>query len=201
MAGGDGIAQHLVDGGREPDRAIGDGRGAGLGLREADAVFSPTAALGAGVEKHRLKTVAGVSKFCFGCGAGFELVPERAEFAGLIDGEQTENAIGGAGFAVVLARHRGGVVGKGVAGVDFDEVVDEAHLQHAKHIEVRDIGVFGEDHDAEAKRPRVLGVIFGAAARNVDGLAEDFLQFITLSDEGDLLRKPSDRMIAAHGLR
>jgi hypothetical protein len=47
----------------------------------------------------------------------------------------------------------------------------------------------------------VLGVIFGAAARNVDGLAEDFLQFITLSDEGDLLRKPSDRMIAAHGLR
>ncbi len=187
MTGGDGVAEELVDGGAERGGAFGDRRAAAAGLRVVDAVGAPTAALGAGVEEHGLETVAGVGEFRLGRGARFKLIPQCAEFAGLVGGEEAEDAVGGAGFAVVLVDDGGGVVGEGVAGVDFHEVVDEAHLEDAENVEVRDVGVFGEHHDAEAESPGVLGVVLGATALGVDRLAEDFLQLVALDDEGDLL--------------
>ena len=187
MAGGDGLAEQLLDGCPEDGGAIGDGSVTALGLFVGDVVLAPTAALGAGVEQHGLEAVAGVGEFRFGRGARFKLIPQGAELAGLIARQEAEDAVGGAGFAVVLVDHGGGVVGERVAGVDFNEVVNEPHFEDAQDIEVRDVCMLGEDHDAQAEGPRVFGVVFGAAAPRVDRLAENFLQLVALGDEGDLL--------------
>jgi hypothetical protein len=41
--------------------------------------------------------------------------------------------------------------------------VDDEHFQYAKDIEIGDVGMFGEDDDAETQVPGMLGVVFGAA--------------------------------------
>ena len=115
MAGGDGLAEQLLDGCPEDGGAIGDGSVTALGLFVGDVVLAPTAALGAGVEQHGLEAVAGVGEFRFGRGARFKLIPQGAELAGLIARQEAEDAVGGAGFAVVLVDHGGGVVGEGIA--------------------------------------------------------------------------------------
>lgn len=187
MAGGDGFAEQLLDGCPEDGGAIGDGGVTALGLIVGDVVLAPTAAVRAGVEQHGLEAVAGVGEFRFGCGARFELIPEGAELAGLIVRQEAEDAVGGAGFAIVLVDHGGGVVGEGVAGVDFNKVMNETHFEDAQDVEVRDVCMLREDHDAQAESPRVFGVVFGAATLRVDCLAENFLQLVALGDEGDLL--------------
>lgn len=53
--------------------------------------------------------------------------------------------------------------------------------------------MLGEHDDHEAEVPGVLGVVFGAAAVEQVGLAEDFFEFINLEDEGDLAAETVER--------
>ena len=46
-----------------------------------------------------------------------------------------------------------------------------------------------QQHRHHRQMPRVLGIVFRAAAPGVERLAEDFLQLITLGDELDLARE------------
>ena len=186
MAGGHDVFEHFFGVAPEFGAAVGDVAIAGDDAIVSDAVAVPRGTLGETVEKHRLEAVDSGGELRFGRLFFFKFVPERAELAGLIDGEEAEDAIGGEGFALVLAGHRGGIVSKGVAGVDFDEVVKYHHFEDAQDVEVRDVGVLGEDDDAKAKRPGMFGVVFGSAALRVEGLAEDFLQPIALGDELNL---------------
>ena len=95
-------------------------------------------------------------------------------------------SLGGAGFTLVLVGHVFGVVGKGIAGVDFHEVVDEHHLEHAEHVERLVVGVLGEGDDHQGKMPRVFGAVFRPAALGHVGLAENFLQLVGFDDEAHL---------------
>lgn len=194
VTGGDGVAEELLDRFAEDGRAVGDRAATDTGLVVSDAMFAPAPAFGVGVEEHGLEAVAGVGKFRLGSGAGFELVPEGTELARLIGREEAEDAVGGADFAIVLCGGVDGVVGEGIAGVDFHEVMDEAHFEHAEDVEVGDVGVFGEDDDAEAEGPGVFGVVLGTTALRVDRLAEYFLQFVALGDEGNLLGETGGRV-------
>lgn len=202
VAGGDDLLEHLFGVAPEFGAAVGDVAVAGDHAIVRDAVAVPSGAFGEAVEKHRLKAVDGGGEFGLGRFLGFKLVPKRAEFASLVGREQAEDAIGGFRFALVLTDHRGGVVGEGIAGVDFDEVVKDDHFEDAKNVEVGDVGVLGEDDDAEAERPGVLGVVFGAAALGVDGLPENLLQPIAFGDELNLADEPGGgRLGCIHGLR
>lgn len=131
VAGGDGVADEGL--GEIPE---GGGAGGDVGVAGEDAVGGdtmalPGGALGVGVEQHGVEAVAGGGETGLGGGAGLELVPEGAELDGLVGGEEAEDAVGGEALAGVLINHAGGVVGEGVAGVDFDEVVDEEHFENA----------------------------------------------------------------------
>ena len=170
----------------ESDRAVGDVAVAGDDAVVGDAVFFPTAALHAAVEQHRLEAVAGGGEFGLGRFLRLEFVPQPAKLARLVGGQQAEDAVGGDRLALVLVDHRGVVVGERVAGVDFDEIVDDEHFQDVEDVEARPVGVLGEHDDAEAEMPRMLGVVLGAAALGVERLAEDFLQLVALGDEPDL---------------
>jgi hypothetical protein len=64
--------------------------------------------------------------------------------------------------------------------------MENDHLEHAQHVEIRRVGVFGEENDGEAQVPRVFRVIFRTATVDKFRLAKDFLQFIDLDHEGDL---------------
>jgi hypothetical protein len=101
-------------------------------------------------------------------------------------GSRPKMRVGGLRLALVLVGHVFRVVGEGVAGVDFHEVVDEHHLEDAQHVERLVVGMLGEHDDHEREMPGVLGAVLGAAALGDDGLAEDLLQLVHLDDEGDL---------------
>jgi hypothetical protein len=49
--------------------------------------------------------------------------------------------------------------------------------------------MFGEHDDHQREMPRVLGAVFVAATLGENRLAENFLQFVDLDDEGDLAAK------------
>ena len=201
MPSRDGVGDHL----RRvfPDRSgtFGDVLVAGDDAVAGYTVVFPCGAFGQTVEQHRLKTIDGGGKFRFRCRAGFEFVPERTQFARLIWRQQTEDALGGFGFALVLIGHAGGVVGEGVTGVDFDEIVNDEHFQDAEHVlivndehfqdaehvERLHVAVFGEDDHEQRQVPGMLGVVFAASALSHERLPEDFFQFIRLDDEADLL--------------
>lgn len=186
MTGGDDVVEHLFGEVPELGAAIGDVPVARDDAIVGDAMAGPGGAVGAAVQKHGLEAIDGGGEFGFGGLSGFELIPECAELARLIFGQQAEDAVGGTRFAFVLIGHRGGVVGEGVAGVDFDEVVDDDHLQDAKDVEGRDVGVFGQDDHTKAEMPGVFGVVFVATAASVERLPEDLLQPVAFDDEFDL---------------
>ena len=148
-----------------------------------------------------VEAVAGGGETGLRGGAGLELIPQGAKLDCLIGGKEAEDAVGGEALAGMLIYHASGVVGEGVAGVDFDEVVDEEHFENAQDVEREGVGVFGEHDDHEAEVPGVLGVVFGAAAVEQVGLAEDFFEFIDLEDEGDLVAETVERRRGRDGHR
>ena len=201
VAGGDGVADEGL--GEIPQ---GGGPGGDVGVAGEDAVGSdavalPGGTLGVGVEQHGVEAVAGGGETGLRGGAGLELIPQGAKLDGLIGGKEAEDAVGGEALAGMLIYHASGVVGEGVAGVDFDEVVDEEHFENAQDVEGEGVGVFGEHDDHEAEVPGVLGVAFGAAAVEQVGLAEDFFEFIDLEDEGDLVAETVERRRGRDGHR
>lgn len=200
MAVAHGPGDHGLSVGPEIGAAFGDVGVAGEDAVGGDAVFFPRGALGRAIQQHRMKAVHGGGEFGLGGLAGFKLIPERAELGGLTGWQESKNAVGGEALARVLVSHVFRVVGKRVAGVDFDEVVDDHHFERAEHVEVWDVGVLGEGHHQQAKAPGMFGVVFGATADGVYRLPENVFELIDLDDEGDLARETFERS-GAHGFK
>ena len=118
-----------------------------------DAVTAPGRPFGAAIQQHGLEAVDCGGKLRLGCLARLEFIPESAEFTRLVRWQKAEDPVGGDGFALVLGRHRPGVVGKRVTGVDLHEVVNDEHLEHAQNVELRPVRVLGERDDDETKVP------------------------------------------------
>ena len=200
MTVADGSGDHSLSVGPEIGAALGDMGVAGENAVGGDAVFFPRGAFGRAIQQHRVKAVHGGGEFSFGGLAGFKLIPERAELGGLTGRQEPQNAVSGEALARVLVSHVFRVVGERVAGVDFDEVVDDHHLERAEHVEVRDVGVLGEGDHQQTETPGVFGVVFGATADGVHRLPENIFELIDLDDEGDLARETFERS-GAHGFR
>ena len=183
---GHGVVDHPAGVIPERGRAVDDVLVARDDAVAGHAVFSPRGAFGQAIEQHGLEAIHGGGESSFRCGAFFKFVPECAEVRGLIVGEKTEDAIGGPRFALMLIGHAGGVVGKGVAGVDFHEVVDDHHFQDTQHIERLMIAVLGEDDDEQRQVPGVFGIVLLTTALCAECLAEYLLQFIDFGDETNL---------------
>ncbi len=189
VTGRDDLAQHLLGVAPEFRATVGDLMIACHHAIMRDAVTLPGRALRATVEQHGLKPIDGRGELGFGSRLRLELIPEGAKGTRLVRRQQAEDAGGRDGFAFVLVRHGRDIVGEGVAGIDFHEIVDDEHFQHAKDIEIGDVRMFRKDDDAETEVPGVLGVVFGSAALRVDRLAKNFLQFVALGNELDLMRE------------
>lgn len=77
------------------------------------------------------------------------------------------------------------IVGKGVAGVDFDEVVDEQQLDRVGPVD-RAVGVFGEEQGHHGELPGMFCAVFAAVAADGGCAAEDLFQFFGFQKEGQL---------------
>jgi hypothetical protein len=102
--------------------------------------------------------------------------------------EEGQTPVGGDGFARVLVGEAGGVVGKRVAGIDLDEIVDDQHLQHPQDIH-RYIAVLGENDGEQAERPGMFGIVLAPKAAGIDRLPQHLFQAIAFDEEHNLPRK------------
>jgi hypothetical protein len=202
VTGVDRLTHHL--GGVLPKRR-GTLRDVGIPRQDAimsDAVAAPRSALGAAVQQHGLKAIYGRGEPGLRAFLGLELVPEGPKLRALVGGKHSEDALGRAGFPLMLVRHRAGVVRKGVTSIDLDEVVNDQHPQHPKHVEARVVRMLRQDEDREAEVPGMLRVGFRPAAAGRDRLPVDVLEPIGLDDEFDLSGQPNEggfRCILWHG--
>ncbi|KAK68889.1 hypothetical protein L500_3802 [Bordetella holmesii CDC-H643-BH] len=117
--------------------------------------------------------------------AGFELLPQRVEGFALIGRQQCKDTQRGSLLTLGLAGLRRCVMKGGVAGIDLDDVVDQQHLDYAQHIDGRG-GVLRQRERVQRQMPGMLGAVF--AARRIDErrLAQDALELVYLSQEGEL---------------
>ena len=88
-----------------------------------------------------------------------ELVPQRPEFSSLVWRKQSEQTIRCGTFALHFVERASRVVEIRIAGVDFDDIVNENHFDHMRNID-RLIGVLRENHRCECEMPAVFGGVF-----------------------------------------
>jgi hypothetical protein len=169
-------------------------------LGGGDVVFAPGGALGVVVVQQRLEAVEGVGKVGVGGGGGFELFPEGAEGGGLVGGEEAEEFVGGGAFAGGFAQVGRRVVAVGVAGVDFDDVVDEEHAGDAVGVDAGG-GVFGEERGHDRDVPGVFGGVFAAGVVGEERAAGDGFEAVELDDEADLVGEAVGRHVGILGRR
>ena len=153
MPFGDRVVDHLQGVGPESGGTGGDVLVAGDHPVVGHTVFLSGVTVGQAIQQHGVKAIAGGGKFGLGRRPGLELVPESAEFSILVGWEEAEDTVGGHGFAGMLVDHVFRVVGKGISRVDFDQIVDQYHFQHAQHVEGLVDRMFGQGDDHERKMP------------------------------------------------
>ena len=112
---------------------------------------------------HRHQPVDGERVACFRRFSRIKLLPERAEILRLCRRQQPEDALAGRLFALPLRADSLCVVGKGIAGVDFDKIVDEQYAHGVVDIDRRS-RVFGQYQRQKRHVPTVLGAVFAPAA-------------------------------------
>ena len=86
----------------------------------------------------------------------------------------------------MLVCHAGLVIGVGVSGVDFNQVMYYQHLKHSEYVEVGGVGVLGKEQYQKAEMPGVFGIVLLPTAVDQEGLTEDFLQLVGFHEKVDL---------------
>ena len=201
MAGVDGVVDHPHRIFPEGLRTVSHVGVAGEHAIMCYTVLLPGVTFRETVKQHRMKPVAGGGKSCLGSFLFFKLVPQCAEFDALIGRQEAENARGRLCFAFMLVSHVFGVVRKRVPGVDFNEIVDQNHLEDTQDVERLVVRMLGEHNDHEREMPRVLRAVLGAPALSDERLAENLLQLVDLRDEPDLAAETfsgRQRGVSAH---
>lgn len=148
MSSGNDLLQHLLRVVPEFGTPLRDVAITGDDSVVRDLMPLPGRPLRAAIEQHRLKTVDGRRELRLRSRTCLELLPERAKLPSLVDGQETEEAVSRDRLPFALGRHRGGVVGEGVARVDFHQVVDDDHLEDAQDIQSRMVCMLREHEDA-----------------------------------------------------
>ena len=120
---------------------------------------------------------------------GFALLkflPDRAQLLPLIGRKQAVEAVCRLFLALTLSGQSLRVVGVGVAGVDFDHVVDEQHGHRFQHVDCL-IGVFAEQNAHQRHMPCMVGVVFMLRAVGEQRLAQDGFLLVRLQNKVELL--------------
>src|SRR5688572_4620523 len=149
-------------------------------------MFLPRATLCVEVVKLRNESIERRGKARFRSDTRFELLPKPSKLLFLIRRQQPKNAICSAAFTVSLVIL--GVIDICVAGIDFDDVVNEHHLDDFTDLEGF-IGVLGQHHRQQREMPTVLGGIFTPAAIYQVSAPVNALQLVELKDEVKLPRQ------------
>jgi hypothetical protein len=104
----------------------------------------------------------------------------------LLGREHAEDPVGGEQFACGAIDVGAGIIGKGVTGVDLDEVVDDEHPHHPRRIH-RAFRMFGEHLGHQRQVPGMLGAVLPAGAIAERCLPKHSLQAIRVDQEGQLV--------------
>lgn len=153
-------------------------------------VACPGAAADGHVLQHGLEPVEGPRELRVGGPPLGELVPQPAQAAVLVRGQQGEDAVGGRPLRGVLPGLLLSVgVGEQVPGVDLHQVVQQDHGHDTERVDPgrRVVAEYRRHH---GQVPRVLGRVLLAAEPGEDGLPEHPLEPADLGDEPHLLLEP-----------
>lgn len=80
----------------------------------------------------------------------------------LVSGQKAEESLGCLLFPFLFVKIAGNIKGKGIAGIDFHDVMDEDHFGHVDRVN-RLVGVFGQEQGHEGQLPTMLGGVLVAA--------------------------------------
>ena len=105
--------------------------------------------------------------------------------ARLIGWQQAEDALGRGALLLGFQLARGGVVDKGVARVDLDQVVDQQHRDDPPDVDLGR-GVLREHQGHQRHVPGVFCIVFAPARLDDQRVAEDALRFVDLDDKLEL---------------
>ncbi len=113
------------------------------------------------IEQDRLEAVERLGKPGIMRFRRFEFLPERVQPLALVVRQPAEDDDGGFFLALGLERDIDRVEQGCVAALDFDQVVDQQHLDHAADLDGA-CGIFGQDDAEQGQVPGVLGGVFAA---------------------------------------
>jgi len=86
----------------------------------------------------------------------------------------------------MLTGHVLDIVGEGIAGINFYEIVNQHHLKDAQYVERLMIGVLREDDNHEREVPGMFGTVFSPATMDDNGLTKDFLEAVNFDNKSNL---------------
>ena len=151
-----------------------------------DSMLLPGAALRVEVVKLRDKAIERGGEARFRGRGALEFMPQRLKFLLLIGRQQSEDSLGCALLSLRLITL--GIVDIRVAGIDFDDVVNENHPDDLADVEGL-VGMLGENDRHKREMPAVLGGILTASAVQQISAPVDTLQLVEFKDEVELLRQ------------
>lgn len=146
------------------------------------AVRLPVGAVVAAVEHQRLEVVQRVRETGFRAAPVFEFIEHRDELRLLVVGQQGVDALLGGVLARLLRLQALRVVGVRVAGVDFHDVVDQAHHHDLRHVHVF-VGILPQQPGHDGHVPGVLGVVLRPAVAGQVRLPEDAFLLVDFQNE------------------
>ncbi len=111
------------------------------------------------VHQQSLKPVQSIRKARSGRLAFLEFIPQCANAASIVIGEQTEKPVSRSCLSFRFIEIRGRVECKRVAGIDLDYIVNQKHLYHPADVRTRR-RILGQRHSHRSKMPRMLCGIF-----------------------------------------
>ena len=166
---------------------------AGFELVEGHVIGDPRPAAGLQVGHHRLDAVERFGKAGVGCFGGFEFVPEGAELLRDVGGKKPEDAVGGAPFGGLRCIAGMGLpirrMDRHIAHVDFDQVMDQQHADHAVDLHARP-GLIGQNHRVKRQMPGMFARIFRPRPVAERGGAQHGFQAVRFVQKGELRRQP-----------
>ena len=150
---------------------------------------APAAATGVHVLQQRLQAIERVGVLGLTRVLRFELVPERMKPGTLVAWQQTEHSFSCRALPLLFGLVRSDVVGEGVAGINFHEVVDGDELEYATKVQVARC-VLAQRERGQRKLPRVLGRILQTRIIDQRRPADDCFQRVGLDEKRHLPREP-----------